>query len=42
MRQQPEGSAIVNVSTILAFDGVAGFPSSAPIAAKGGITAFNH
>jgi NAD(P)-dependent dehydrogenase (short-subunit alcohol dehydrogenase family) len=39
MRQQPEGGAIINVSTILAFNGVAGLPSSAPIAAKGGITA---
>jgi len=39
MRQQPEGGAIINVSTILAFNGVAGLPSSAPMAAKGGITA---
>jgi NAD(P)-dependent dehydrogenase (short-subunit alcohol dehydrogenase family) len=38
MRQQPEGRAIINVSTILAFNGVAGLPSSAPMAAKGGIT----
>ena len=42
MRQQPEGGAIVNVSTILAFNGVAGLPSSAPIAAKGGITALTR
>jgi NAD(P)-dependent dehydrogenase (short-subunit alcohol dehydrogenase family) len=42
MRQQPEGGAIVNVSTILAFDGVAGLPSSAPMAAKGGITALTR
>ena len=42
MRQQPEGGAIINVSTILAFNGVAGLPSSAPIAAKGGITALTR
>jgi NAD(P)-dependent dehydrogenase (short-subunit alcohol dehydrogenase family) len=39
MRRQPEGGAIINISTILAFNGVAGLPSSAPMAAKGGITA---
>jgi len=39
MRRQPEGGAIVNVGTILAFNGVAGLPASAPMAAKGGITA---
>jgi len=39
MRRQPEGGAIVNISTILAFNGVAGLPSSAPMTAKGGITA---
>lgn len=39
MRRQGEGGAIVNISTILAFNGVAGVPSSAPMAAKGGITA---
>lgn len=39
MRKQGEGGTIVNISTILAFNGVAGLPSSAPIAAKGGITA---
>lgn len=33
------GGAIVNTTTILAFRGVAGVPSSAPIAAKGGIHA---
>jgi NAD(P)-dependent dehydrogenase (short-subunit alcohol dehydrogenase family) len=42
MRRQPEGGAIVNVGTILAFNGVAGLPSSAPIAAKGGITALTR
>jgi len=39
MRRQSEGGAIVNISTILAFNGVAGLPSSAPMTAKGGITA---
>jgi NAD(P)-dependent dehydrogenase (short-subunit alcohol dehydrogenase family) len=39
MRQQGGGGAIVNIGTILALNGVAGVPSSAPIAAKGGITA---
>ena len=39
MRRQPEGGAIINISTILAFNGVASLPSSAPMAAKGGITA---
>jgi NAD(P)-dependent dehydrogenase (short-subunit alcohol dehydrogenase family) len=39
MRVQGGGGAIINVSTILAFNGVAALPSSAPIAAKGGITA---
>ena len=39
MRMQGDGGAIINISTILAFNGVAGLPSSAPIAAKGGITA---
>ena len=39
MRQQGRGGAIINISTILAFNGVAGVPSSAPMAAKGGITA---
>ena len=39
MRRQGDGGAIVNISTILAFNGVAGVPSSAPMAAKGGITA---
>jgi NAD(P)-dependent dehydrogenase (short-subunit alcohol dehydrogenase family) len=39
MRRQGDGGAIVNISTILAFNGIAAFPSSAPMAAKGGITA---
>jgi NAD(P)-dependent dehydrogenase (short-subunit alcohol dehydrogenase family) len=39
MRKQGDGGAIVNISTILALNGVNGLPSSAPIAAKGGITA---
>jgi len=39
MRRQGNGGAIVNISTILAFNGVAGVPSSAPMTAKGGITA---
>lgn len=42
MRRQPEGGSIINVSTILAFNGVAGLPSSAPMAAKGGITALTR
>lgn len=39
MRAQGDGGAIVNIGTILASNGVSAFPSSAPIAAKGGITA---
>jgi NAD(P)-dependent dehydrogenase (short-subunit alcohol dehydrogenase family) len=39
MREQGDGGAIINISTILALNGIAAFPSSAPIAAKGGITA---
>ena len=39
MRTQGDGGAIVNIGTILATNGVNGVPSSAPIAAKGGITA---
>ena len=39
MRRQGDGGAIVNIGTILASNGVHGVPSSAPIAAKGGITA---
>lgn len=42
MRIQGRGGAIVNISTILAFRGVAAFPSSAPMAAKGGITALTQ
>ena len=39
MRKQGEGGSIINIGTILAGNGVNGLPSSAPIAAKGGITA---
>ena len=39
MRTQGGGGAIVNIGTILASNGVHAFPSSAPIAAKGGVTA---
>jgi NAD(P)-dependent dehydrogenase (short-subunit alcohol dehydrogenase family) len=39
MRRQGNGGVIVNIGTILAFNGIAAFPSSAPMAAKGGITA---
>lgn len=39
MRRQGDGGAIINISTVLAFNGIAGLPSSAPMAAKGGITA---
>ena len=39
MRRQGQGGAIINIGTILTMNGVAGVPSSAPIAAKGGITA---
>jgi NAD(P)-dependent dehydrogenase (short-subunit alcohol dehydrogenase family) len=39
MRRQGDGGAIVNISTILAFNGVAGVPSSAPMTLKGGLTA---
>jgi hypothetical protein len=39
MRRQGDRGIIIHLSTILAFNGVAGFPSSAPIAAKGGIAA---
>jgi len=39
MRIQGEGGSIVNIGTILASNGVDGIQSSAPIAAKGGITA---
>lgn len=42
MRKQGDGGAIVNISTILALNSVAGLPSSAPIAAKGGITALTR
>jgi NAD(P)-dependent dehydrogenase (short-subunit alcohol dehydrogenase family) len=39
MRRQGQGGAIINIGTVLASNGVHGLPSSAPIAAKGGITA---
>lgn len=39
MRKQGDGGAIVNTSTILAFNGVKALPSSAPIMAKAAITA---
>ena len=39
MREQGGGGSIVNIGTILAMNGVSGVQSSAPIAAKGGITA---
>jgi NAD(P)-dependent dehydrogenase (short-subunit alcohol dehydrogenase family) len=39
MRSQGEGGAIVNIGTVLASNGVHGIPSSAPIAAKGGLMA---
>lgn len=39
MRKQGDGGAVINIGTILTMNGVAGVPSSAPIAAKGGITA---
>lgn len=39
LREQGDGGAIINIGTILAANGVHGLPSSAPIAAKGGITA---
>ena len=39
MRKQGDGGAIVNISTILAFNGIKAFPSSAPIMAKAAITA---
>jgi NAD(P)-dependent dehydrogenase (short-subunit alcohol dehydrogenase family) len=39
MRMQGAGGCIINIGTILATNGVHGSPSSAPIAAKGGIMA---
>ena len=39
MRMQGAGGCIINIGTILATNGVHGLPSSAPIAAKGGIMA---
>jgi NAD(P)-dependent dehydrogenase (short-subunit alcohol dehydrogenase family) len=42
MRKQGSGGAIVSITTVLALNGVAGFPSSAPIAAKGGLSALTQ
>lgn len=39
MRSQGKGGAIINISTILAFNGIKAIPSSAPIMAKAAITA---
>lgn len=39
MRNQGSGGSIINIGTILASNGVYGLPSSAPVAAKGGIEA---
>ncbi len=39
MREQGDSGAIINISTILAFNGVKALPSSAPIMAKAAITA---
>jgi NAD(P)-dependent dehydrogenase (short-subunit alcohol dehydrogenase family) len=39
IRKQGHGGAIINIGTILASNGVYDLPSSAPIAAKGGIMA---
>jgi NAD(P)-dependent dehydrogenase (short-subunit alcohol dehydrogenase family) len=39
LRRQGDGGAIINIGTILTANSVHGVPSSAPIAAKGGITA---
>ena len=37
--RQDGGGAIINITSILAFNGVKGIPSSAPMAAKGGLNA---
>lgn len=42
MRSQGDGGSIIHIGTILALGGVAGLPSSAPVAAKGGITALTR
>ena len=39
MRQQGDGGSIVNIGTILTENSIATVPSSAPIAAKGGVVA---
>lgn len=41
MREQG-GGAIINITTVLAFRGVSAIPSSAPVAAKGGINALTQ
>lgn len=42
MRAQGVGGAVINIGTIFSMNGVAGVPSIAPIAAKGGITALTR
>jgi len=42
MRKQGSGGAIISITTVLAINGVAGTPSSAPIAAKGGLNALTQ
>ena len=42
MREQGSGGAIVNITTVLALRGVNAIPSSAPIAAKGGMNAITR
>ena len=42
MQNQGHGGSIVNIGTMLASSGVYGLPSSAPIAAKGGIMALTR
>ena len=41
MREQG-GGAIINITTVLAIRGVSAIPSSAPVAAKGGINALTQ
>ncbi len=42
MREQGSGGSIVNITTVLALRGVSAVPSSAPIAAKGGMNAITR
>ncbi len=42
MRKQGDGGAIVNITTVLAVRGVTAIPSSAPVAAKGGMNAITR